>query len=156
MLSLLCCMMIWLYDDYNMTIWWSYMRILWGWHSARIIFSQKIYGLYGPIHHIVEMWRCHECRTTNDEQGKIVLLSLWMLEGWVSQQLSTGMWVHSDISISSNASAKYSQGSGALVLSVDDNFQHHYSLPTFFCFLSSFVFELAITKDKGKRKFVLC
>ena len=30
-------------------------KIFWHWHVARIISSQKIYGLYGWKHHIVEM-----------------------------------------------------------------------------------------------------
>ena len=30
-------------------------KICWHWHVARIISSQKIYGLYGLKHHIVEM-----------------------------------------------------------------------------------------------------
>ena len=45
-----------------------------------------MYGLYGLKHHTVEMSQCGtDGRTTNNEQGKIGLLSLWMLEGWVSQ-----------------------------------------------------------------------
>ena len=37
-----------MYDDLHMGIWWH-------WYIARIISSQKIYGLYGPKHHIVEI-----------------------------------------------------------------------------------------------------
>ena len=49
-----------------------------------VISFKKIYGLYGLKHHIVEI--CGDVtdagRTTNDdEQGKIVLLSQWMLDG---------------------------------------------------------------------------
>ena len=51
-----------------------------------------MYGLYGLKHHTVEIsgdvtdaGRTNERGTTNDEQGKIGLLSLWMLEDWVSQ-----------------------------------------------------------------------
>ena len=43
-----------------------------------------MYGLYGLKHHTVEMSPCGTDRRT-DEQGKIRLLSLWMMEGWVSQ-----------------------------------------------------------------------
>ena len=50
-----------------------------------------MYGLYGLKHHTVEMLPCGtDGRTdgrTNDKQGKIMLLSLWMLEGWVSQYI---------------------------------------------------------------------
>ena len=45
--------------------------------------SQKIYGLCGLKHHIVDI-RDHvtrrDGRTTNNEQGKIGLLSQWKLE----------------------------------------------------------------------------
>ena len=47
-------------------------------------------------------WRCYRCgtdgrtdgRTANDDQGKIELLSLWMLEGWVLQYFffKTNIW----------------------------------------------------------------
>ena len=118
-----------LYDD--LTIWCSqydnmmiiYEDIMMMTQCQDHILTENIWFVWSNTSYSGDEWRSHECGRTNDEQGKIALLSLWMLEGWVSQQLSTGMhWVHSDISISSNASAKYSQGSGALVLSVDDNF----------------------------------
>ena len=51
-------------------------------HQA--ICCQKIYGLYGLERHIVEISGdvTDAGRTTNDdEQGKIVLLSQWMLDG---------------------------------------------------------------------------
>ena len=56
------------------------------WHVARIISSQKIYGLYGLKHHIVEIrgdvTMRDGRRTTNDDnkQVKIELLSRWKLE----------------------------------------------------------------------------
>ena len=55
-------------------------------HHQMMIF-QKIYGLYGLEHHIVEISGDvtdagrTDGRTTNDEQGKIELLSQWMLDG---------------------------------------------------------------------------
>ena len=66
---------------------WFDMRIWWQWHGARIISSQKMYGLGSPKHHKVEVrrgvtdtgWR------ESIEQRKIGLLSLWMLEGWFLQ-----------------------------------------------------------------------
>ena len=47
-----------------------------------------MYGLYGLKHHTVGISGDVTIRDgrTNDEQGKIMLLSLWMLEGWVSQK----------------------------------------------------------------------
>ena len=42
--------------------------VCWLWHVARIISSQKIYGLYGLKHQTVEMRRCHYavCGTDNE------------------------------------------------------------------------------------------
>ena len=84
MLGLLCgimiwCIMIiiWLYDDPHMRIWW--------WcHIARTISLQKIYGLHGLKHHMVEI-----SGDGDDEQRKTGLLSLWMPDGWVLQLLTS-------------------------------------------------------------------
>ena len=54
------------------------MRIWWWWHAARIISLQKIYGLDGLEPHIVEIsGDVTDAGQTNDEQGKIGLLSQW-------------------------------------------------------------------------------
>ena len=46
---------------------------------------------------------------TNDEQGKIMLLSLWMLEGWVSQLLEKRILDgHCDLMISPSLSSRWS------------------------------------------------
>ena len=45
--------------------------------------SQKIYGLFGLKHHIVEIIGDV---TDKRQQGKIELLSQWMLDGWVLLQ----------------------------------------------------------------------
>ena len=53
-------------------------KICWHWHVARIVTSQKIYGLYARKHHIVEMRGdvTDAGQTTNDDkQLKIELLS---------------------------------------------------------------------------------
>ena len=43
--------------------------------------KQKIYGLYGLKHHIVEIsGDVTDAAQTNSEQGKIELLSFWMLD----------------------------------------------------------------------------
>ena len=43
---------------------------------------QKIHGLYGLEHHIVEIsGDVTDAGRTDDEQGKIELLSQWMLDG---------------------------------------------------------------------------
>ena len=49
---------------------------------ARIIYSQKIYGLYGLKHHIVEISGdvTDAGRTNNEQTLKIELLSQWKLE----------------------------------------------------------------------------
>ena len=61
-----------------------------------------MYGFYGLKHHTVEIGgdvTMRDGRTdgrTTNEQGKIMLLSLWMLEGWVSQQyhlVSQARWL---------------------------------------------------------------
>ena len=44
-----------------------------------------MYGLYGLKHHIVEISGDVTDAGRTNEQGKIMLLSLWMLEGRVSQ-----------------------------------------------------------------------
>ena len=51
-------------------------------HVARIISSQKIYGLFGLKHQIVEMRGCvtDAGQTNNKQTVKIELLSRWMLE----------------------------------------------------------------------------
>ena len=57
------------------------MRIWWWRHAARIISLQKIYGLDGLEPHIVEIsGDVTDAGQTNDKQGKIELLSQWMLE----------------------------------------------------------------------------
>ena len=64
-------------------------KICWQWHVARIISSQKIYGLYGLKHHIVEIgWgvtmrdgRTNERRTTEDRATQPMEAG-----GWVSQK----------------------------------------------------------------------
>ena len=55
-------------------------KIRWHWHVARIISSQKIYGLYARKHHIVEMRGdvTDAGRPTTTED--IELLSQWKLE----------------------------------------------------------------------------
>ena len=57
-------------------------KICWHWHVARIISSQKIYGLYGWKHHIVEMRRdvTDAGQPIEQRQVKIELLSQWKLE----------------------------------------------------------------------------
>ena len=52
-------------------------KICWHLHVARIISSQKIYGLYAGKHHTVEM---RGDVTMRDKQLKIELLSQWKLE----------------------------------------------------------------------------
>ena len=55
-------------------------KICWHWHVARIISSQKIYGLYARKHHIVEMRGDVTDAGRPTEQLKIELLSQWKLE----------------------------------------------------------------------------
>ena len=63
-------------------------KICWHWHVARIISSQKIYGLYAQKHHIVEMRvdvtdagrTTNERRTTEDRATQPMEAG-----GWVSQ-----------------------------------------------------------------------
>ena len=56
-------------------------KICWHWHVARIISSQKIYGLYGLKHHIVEMrGGVTDAGQPNEQTLKIELLSQWKLE----------------------------------------------------------------------------
>ena len=74
---------LWWYEDHHMIIiWWSGR-----WHVARIISSQKIYGLYGLKHHIVERRGDVTDEQLNEKRGKGYegLLSQWMLGGWVLQ-----------------------------------------------------------------------
>ena len=55
---------------------------MWHWHVARIISSQKIYGLYGLKHHTYsgDERRCYRCGTNNKQRTvKIELLSQWKL-----------------------------------------------------------------------------
>ena len=56
--------------------------IWWHWHVARIISSQKIYGLHGLKHHIVEMRGgvTDAGQQTTERTVKIELLSQWKLE----------------------------------------------------------------------------
>ena len=72
------------------------------WHVARIISSQKIYGLYGLKHHIVEMRGgvTDAGRTNGDERTlKIELLSQWKLEAEFRNIISLTFfyppWAHS-------------------------------------------------------------
>ena len=55
---------------------------IWNWHVARIISSQKIYGLYGLKHQIVEISGdvTDAGQTTTEQTLKIELLSQWKLE----------------------------------------------------------------------------
>ena len=57
-------------------------KTYWHWHVARIISTQKIYGLYARKHHIVEMRGgvTNAGRQTNDKQLKKELVSQWKLE----------------------------------------------------------------------------
>ena len=56
-------------------------KICWHWHVTRIISSQKIYGLYGLKHNIVEKRGDVTMRDgRTNEQLKIELLSQWKLE----------------------------------------------------------------------------
>ena len=60
-------------------------KICWHWHVARIISSQKIYGLYAPKHHIVELrGDVTNAGRTNKQSTKqtlkIELLSQWKLK----------------------------------------------------------------------------
>ena len=60
-------------------------KICWHWHVARIISSQKIYGLYGPKHHIVEIrgdvteGRTNKRRRTSEDRA--------------TQSMEAGCWV---------------------------------------------------------------
>ena len=64
-------------------------KICWHWHDARIISSQKIYGLYARKPHIVEMRGgvTDARRRRTNKQLKIELLTTQPMEagGWVSQ-----------------------------------------------------------------------
>ena len=56
-------------------------KICWHWHVARIISSQKMYGLYARKHHIVEMrGDVTDAGRRRQQQLKIELLSQWKLE----------------------------------------------------------------------------
>ena len=62
-------------------------KICWHWHVARIISSQKIYGLYARKHHIVEMRgdvTDARRRTTTTEDRATQPMEAW---GWVSQKV---------------------------------------------------------------------
>ena len=77
----------------------NHMRIWWHWHVARIISSQKIYGLYGLKHQIVEISGdvTDAGRTNNKQTVKIELLSQWMIEAEfrnrATQPMDAGGWV---------------------------------------------------------------
>ena len=60
-------------------------------YVARIISSQKIYGLYGLKHHIVEMrGGVTDAGQTNERTLKIELLSQWKLEAEFRKNCSIG------------------------------------------------------------------
>ena len=62
-------------------------KICWHWHVARIIFSQKIYGLYARKHHIVEMRGDVTMRDDDDERTTEDRATQPMeAGGWVSQK----------------------------------------------------------------------
>ena len=67
---------------------WRYMRIWSHWHVARIISSQKIYGLYGLKHHIVEMRGgvTDAGQTTTNIEDRATQPMDDIDGGWVSQQ----------------------------------------------------------------------
>ena len=63
-------------------------KICWHWNVARIISSQKIYGLYARKHHIVEMrGDVTDARRQTNEQLK---------GGWVSQYILFSQLIYKD------------------------------------------------------------
>ena len=58
-------------------------------HCQDHILTENVWILWSRTSYSGGKWRCYRCgtdvRTTTNEQGKIELLSQWMLDGWVSQ-----------------------------------------------------------------------